>query len=337
MVATNSYYYSGEPARAVVTFAWCLAEFDRDPIAHQRHQYKLLWHFKYMVFALTRFPDVPLDRTYGVLDDMERRWRETGHSMHAVYAYRHFVAQHIGDIDTAQRLHVQWCAAPRDHLSDCVACDPTSKAQWLSMRGRDEEAVALAEPVLDGRLTCSEQPQSILTTVMVPYLRTGRLDQARDAHHRAYRLHRMNLAELAEIAEHVTFCARTGNDARAVEIVQRHLGWLDRAPSPWAAMMFAASAALALRRADARKPGTLTLHRPGHEDRTETEVSALDLAGQLNAQATEIAEQFDRRNGTDRIGSLVRDMLDYPPLVDDLPLSAQRANPSTVETFEKLQ
>src|SRR6185369_14545115 len=113
MQATTTYQYSGEPARAVVTFAWCLAEFDRDPQTHQRHQSNLLWHFKYMVASLTRFPDIPLDRTYEALDEMERRWRESAHSLHAVYAYRHFVALHIGDLEAAQRLYLQWCAAPR--------------------------------------------------------------------------------------------------------------------------------------------------------------------------------------------------------------------------------
>ena len=42
--------------------------------------------------------------------------------------------------------------------------------------------MALAKPVLDRTLTCSEQPQSILTELLVPYLRTGRLEQAVDAH-----------------------------------------------------------------------------------------------------------------------------------------------------------
>src|SRR5690606_35964307 len=130
---------------------------------------------------------------------------------------------------------------------------------------RHEEAVALGDPVLSGQLTCSEQPQSMLTTLMVPYLRTGRLEQARDAHRRAYRLERSQLADLASIADHIEFCARTGNEARALEMVERHLGWLDRAPSPWAAMMFAASAALALGRAQDRRPDDeLTVHRPAH-------------------------------------------------------------------------
>src|SRR6185369_12709469 len=99
MQATTCYVQGGEPARAVVTFTWCLSEYDRDPRTYGGYQHLMLWHFKYTVAALTRFPEVALDRTYAVLDDMQRRWTETGHSLHAVYAYRHFIARHVGDLD----------------------------------------------------------------------------------------------------------------------------------------------------------------------------------------------------------------------------------------------
>ena len=115
----------------------------------------------------------------------------------------------------------------------------------LVARGRDEEALALAEPVLNRQLTCTEQPQGILTKLLLPYLRTGRLAEAADAHRRAYRVVRGNLADLDDIAEHVLFCARTGNAPRGLELVERHLGWLDKAPSPIMTPCSAASAAAA--------------------------------------------------------------------------------------------
>jgi len=328
MRGTEAYYFGGEPVRAFPTFAWCLAQYDRDPQRYAEHERTLLWHFKHMVSAMTEFPEIPLDRTYAVLDDMQRRWTETGHSLQAVYSYRHGVAVHIGDLEAAQEYYLRWCAAPRDDLSDCAACDTTSKADWLVLCGQDEEAVAVGESVLSGHVDCSAQPQGVLTTLMVPYLRTGRLDQARDAHRRAYRLQRSRLADLASIAHHIEFCARTGNEARAVEMVERHLGWLDQAPSPWDAMVFAASAAHALRRAQERHDGVLALHRPGHEDRPAGPVAALDLAAELAGQATDLAARFDQRNGTSRVGELVRDWLVAEPLVEYLALSPTASRPS---------
>src|SRR5256885_6107539 len=187
LAGTNGYVYGGEPAKSFGTFTWCLAEFDRDPEAHETSRMSLLWQFKSTVGALLAFPATPLSRVDDVLTDMERRWQAGGHSPHAVHSLRHLVAAHVGDEAAAEYWYDRWLASPRDELSDCVACDPGRQVRWLARRGRYEEAVRVAEPVLDGRATCSEQPQGILTDLLEPYLRTGALTEARDAHRRADR------------------------------------------------------------------------------------------------------------------------------------------------------
>jgi cellulose synthase operon protein C len=330
--ATTSYVYGGEPARSFVTFSWSLAEFDRDPVRYARSQHTLMWQFKSTITGLTKFPEVPLARTYAVLDEMERRWRDGGHSLHAVYQRRHLVARHVGDLAGAEEFYRQWVNAPRDQLSDCLGCDPALKAYWLALQGRDEEAVALAEPVLAGRLTCSEQPQGVLTVLLKPYLRTGRLEQARDAHRRAYRLHRPNIADLGDVAEHLEFCALTGNEARGIEILERHIGWLDRAPSPFAAMWFATASALLLGRAEASGGTNLLIRRPAHQDRPAGTVPAPALRAELTALALDTAARFDERNGTDYQSGRVRSTLAAQPLTDHLSLSpaaARRVAPPT--------
>ncbi|MET8548704.1 hypothetical protein [Micromonospora zamorensis] len=321
MQATTGYIYGGEPAKSFVTFSWCLSEFDQDPQPyHQRHLHNLLWHFKYMVNGLLNFPEVPLDRTYAVLDDMERRYRAGGHSLQTVHKHRFRVANHVGDAEAAAHWYRLWQTTPRDDLSDCAGCDPTSQVNYLADTGRDAEAVALSEPVLAGRLTCNEQPQAILTALLLPYLRTGRDESARDAHREAYRRLRGNLADLWDIGDHVEFCTLTGNEARALELVERHLDWLDRAPSPAAAMHFAATAAAALRQAG--QSGEVTLYRRAAEGRPAGEVSALLLADELTQTATGLAERFDARNGTTHQSEWIARRLAVRPRGEHLPLSA---------------
>ncbi|MEV4678934.1 hypothetical protein AB0K34_45440, partial [Actinomadura sp. NPDC049382] len=257
---TDAYRYGGEPAKAFATFSRTLAEHDRDP-GRFDDTHGLLWQIKAIVSSLTLFPEIPLDRTYAVLDDMERRYKAGGHSLQAVYHYRNVVARHVGD-GTADEWYVKWRAAERDELSDCEGCDPTGMARHLIEAGRHEEAFEVAAPVLSAQLNCNEQPQSIQTALMPVYLRLGRPEQAADAHRRAYRVHRARLADLSDIAEHLEFCAVTGNEARGLEILQRHLGWLDRAPSAHAAMEFSAAAALLLGRLAAAGHGAATVRRP---------------------------------------------------------------------------
>jgi tetratricopeptide (TPR) repeat protein len=318
MFATHAYTHGGEPAKAFVTFSWCLGEYDREPGRRSREDERLLlWHFKYVTNALTAFPEVPLARTYAVVDDMARRYRAGGHSLHAVYRQRWGIANHVGDGAAAEEWYQRWCAAPRDQNSDCEGCDPGAKVAHLVETGRDEEAIVLAEPVLQRRLTCPEQPQSILTDLLLPYLRTGRLAEAADAHRRAYRAMRGNLADLGTIADHLMFCAWTGNEARGLEIVQRHLSWLDRSPSPWATMRFAAAAARVL--------DGLTGHAGLTVRRGAEDVPVPRLAAELAETARDLGARFDARNGTDRQGARVADWLAAEPLVEYLPLSAVEA------------
>jgi hypothetical protein len=115
ILATTAYTYGGEPAKAFVTFSWSLGEYDRDPGIRSRDDERLLlWHFKYMVNALPAFPEVPLARTYAVVDDMERRYRTGGHSLHAVYRQRWGIAHHVGDAAAADEWYEKWSAAPRE-------------------------------------------------------------------------------------------------------------------------------------------------------------------------------------------------------------------------------
>jgi tetratricopeptide (TPR) repeat protein len=322
LLGTTAYVHGGEPAKSVVTFSWCLAEHDRDPVRYQRARFQLLWQLKYMVSAMLRAPEVPLDRTYAVLDEMQRRYVDAGYGLHAVCAYRHHVARHVGDLDAAGEWFEKWRTTPRDDLSDCVGCDPTDQVRWLHANQRDEEAVALAEPVLAGTLTCVEQPQQMLTELLVPLLRTGRLDRARDAHRHGYLRLRPHLADLAPIGDHVRFCTSTGNHGRALEIVERHLPWLDHAPSPHAEMYFAACAARALTAAVSVAGDVPALRVPAFGDRAAADVRADVLAARLAERVQEIVARFDARNGTGWQGELIRQLMAAPALIDHLPLGS---------------
>ncbi|MFD4441180.1 hypothetical protein ACFWPK_15565 [Nocardia sp. NPDC058519] len=332
MAMVDAYGHGMSPAKLFVPFARCLAEYDRDPGAHESWVApSLRWKFKTAVGAMTKFPEVPKDRALAALDQMERRYRVEGQSLNAVYGRRHRVAEHVGDLAAAAEWYERWCTTPRDENSDCEGCDPTNRVSWLASQGRDAEAVELAAPVLAGELGCSEQPQLILTELLLPYLRTGQLDQARTAHRRSYRLLRTKPQDLAAIGDHLEFCALSGNQVRGLELLDRHFSWLDRAPSPKDALTFLASAALLLRTLVDTGHGDTTLRRPANADRPAVESTARAMQLELTDEALAIAARFDRRNGTDHQTALVNAKLASTPIVDYLPLSAATAHRMPVE------
>ncbi|GAA3553179.1 hypothetical protein [Kribbella ginsengisoli] len=313
----TAYVMGGEARKSLVPFARCVADWDAEPERYSDHTHTFLWTFKYAPSTLSQFPEVPLAQTYGVLDDMERRWRTGGHSMHAVHQYRWLVASHVGDAETAAEQYRLWSTAPRDSLSDCVGCDPTSKVSHLIDIGRPADAVALAVGVLDGTLTCNEQPQQMLTALLPAYVAEGMYSEAVDAHRRAYRALRNLPGELKAYADHVVFLARTGNETKAVELVERHLADLDDPPTTLAEMNFAAAASFALGRV-----GSLMIRRPQGDD-----VPAPQLAAELADRALGLAARFDERNGTQHQTQVIQSVLTAEPWVEYLPLSetARRA------------
>ncbi|HEY1575276.1 MAG TPA: tetratricopeptide repeat protein [Pseudonocardiaceae bacterium] len=335
LVMINAYSGGSTPAKMFTPFARCLADWDRERSAYQPWVgHRLLWAFKHTVTAMLRYPEVPLDRVYAALDDMERRYQDGGHSMHAVYTHRHMVAMHVGDTAAADEWFEKWTAVPRDQLSDCVGCEPTTKVHYLAARGRDAEATALAEPVLAGTLTCREQPHTILTELLLPYTRTDRYDRARAAHLRAYRTLRIQPHELATIADHIQFCARAGNEARGLELLERHIGWLDLPRSPSSIMEFAGAGSLLLRRVAETGHETLTVRRPAAGTRQAAEVPVAELAAELAQQALAVAARFDARNGSTARTDHVREVLAAQPVADHVPLAMTRTRPVTPPAVE---
>ncbi|GAA4563930.1 hypothetical protein GCM10023176_08950 [Micromonospora coerulea] len=327
MNAISDFHHGGDPTRAFLAFSWCLSVFDRQPeLVGGHHAQRLLWDFKWIVWALPQFPDIPLDRTMAVLDDMQRRYQLAGHSLHAVHQHRWLVAHHVGDMAAAQEAYDRMLTAKRDAMSDCSACVPSGQVRHLTSLGRFEEAIAVGEPFKRGG--CSEQPQWMLSELLTPYLQTGRFDQAVDAHRDGYRRIRDDRHHLDNLAQHVLFCGLTGNEARGLELVERHLSWLERPSSPYAAMEFAASAALVLGRLRASGHGDLLLSRRSDDGTRRWEATVAEVHDEVTGQARVIAARFDARNGNRHQSDRIETRMAAAPVTEQLPLTVLAGRPT---------
>lgn len=320
MNAISDFHHGGDPTRAFLAFSWCLSVFDKQPeVVAGHHAHTLLWDFKWIVWALPQFPDIPLDRTMAVLDDMQRRYQLAGHSLHAVHQHRWLVAHHVGDMAAAQESYDRMLTAKRDGMSDCSACVPSGQVRHLTSLGRFEEAIAVGEPFKRGG--CSEQPQWMLSELLTPYLRTGRFDEAVEAHREGYRRIRDDRHHLDNLAQHLLFCGLTGNEARGLELIERHLSWLEHPSSPYAAMEFAASAALVLGRLRASGHGDLVVSRRSDDGTRRWEATVAEVHDEVTGQARAIAARFDARNGNRHQSDRIEARMAASPVTERLPLT----------------
>lgn len=310
MRQTASANMGGQTDVMLNSFAWCLAHHDADPqrfpLDIDNGAADLMWQFKWMAATLRASPAFSSEQIAGVLDDMEEHYRRAGIGLSGVLTARFEDAWASGRLDEAEQLRARLETTPRDDYSHCDACGRSQAAGFFAVTDRDERAIGLVEEMLDGGFSCGEEPEHALSRVLLPYLRSGRLDDARAAHLRSYRLAKDNPDNLGIIANNIVFAAVTGNEARALSLVERHLPWLAHDPLNVDGHFAVLSAiALALDRVAAVGHGDAAVRgadAPALEPffgATDGEWTASDLASAAFTAAERIGAQFDARDGSD--------------------------------------
>ncbi|MFF7212605.1 tetratricopeptide repeat protein [Streptomyces sp. NPDC008238] len=315
----SAYAYSSEKDKFFVPFARLLRMWDERPGDFDgENTHHLHWIFKWVANGMLDQPDVPLASIEKWQREMEHRYRLAGHSERAVRQGEFRIARHLGDTARAEAAHAAWLAADRDAMADCHACELHGQGGWQVDRGRDEEALDTWRPVLAGQYTCAHEPHNVLASSLLPLVRLGRLDEARAHHLRGYRLVRSMESMRGAVSSHVEFCALTGNEARALEILAEHPAYFTDTGDPDTLMDHLAVTGLLMRR----------LVALGHGDRgvpgpAGTEWTARALLPHAEREAAAVAARFDVRNGNDAVSRRMRERLAAVPLVERLPLGVR--------------
>ncbi|MER6285723.1 tetratricopeptide repeat protein [Streptomyces sviceus] len=315
------YNYSSEKAKMFVPFARLLRMWDERPEDFDEYEtHSLHWVFKWMTAGMLDQPHIPLAAMEKWLGEMEHRYRLAGHSERAVRSAEYSVAAHIGDLERAERAYAAWLAADRDSMADCHACELHEQGWWQAQRGRDEEALELWAPVLEGEFTCAHEPHAALASSLRPLLRLGRLDEARANHLRGFRLVRSMESMRGAYADHVEFCALSGNEARALELLAERPAYFTDDGHPRSRLDFTAVVALLMDRLTGLGLGERPV--PGPAGRSWT---AAELAVHARGEALALAARFDERNGTAHVSERTRARMAQRPLVERLPLGVRAA------------
>ncbi|MFG3010868.1 tetratricopeptide repeat protein [Streptomyces cinerochromogenes] len=318
------YNYSSEKDRMFVPFARLLRMWDERPEDFDEYEtHSLHWVFKWMSAGMLDQPHIPLASIEKWLGEMEHRYRLAGHSERAVRSAEFSVAAHIGDLARAERAYAAWLAADRDAMADCHACELHGQGVWQVRCGRDAEALRLWRPVLEGEFACAHEPHTVLASSLAPLLRLGRLEEARAHHLRGFRLVRAMESMRGAYADHVEFCALTGNEARGLELLAERPAYFTDTGHPRSRLDFMAVVTLLMDRLTELGLGAQRV--PGPAGRTWT---ARELAAHARAEATDLAERFDRRNGTSAVGDRIRARMAQRPLEERLPLGVRTVRPA---------
>jgi len=331
------------------SFAWCLARHDADPARFpadiENGAADLLWQFKWMASSLRSSPAFAPEQISAVLDDMEAHYRAAGLGMSGVLMARFEDAHAAGRLDEAERLRVQLEATPRDSHSHCDACGRSQIAGFFAETGREPEAIRLVEEMIEGGFSCGEEPEHALSIALVPYLHEERPEEAKTAHLRSYRLSKDNPDMLGTIARNIVFCAITGNEARALTLVERHIGWLahDRL-NVQAHFSMLTAIGTTLDRVTAAGHGDAPVRGADAPELVpffgthEGPWTATELAAAAWDAAERLGKGFDERDGSDNHArrladarALATENFDVPIRTDVLPAAAPDTTPTDAD------
>ncbi|TXS52267.1 hypothetical protein [Streptomyces sp. t39] len=311
----EAYTYGSEPRKSPVVFARLLNLFDEQPdVFDERMRHLLFWRFKWVAGALRALPEVPLSGLRQWQREMRDRYEKAGLGLQPCYGQAYQLAVHLGEDTT--RAYELWAGRARTRLSDCEACEICERALFHLAAGDDGRALTAWDPVLDGKQSCQEEPARSVSYALLPLLRTGHADRARELHLAGYRACRRNPAMAPEVGRHLEFCALTGNEARGLELLAENRALFDEVESPRDLLDFLTGVQVLLRRVEHLGHGQLPA--AGWAGRTWT-VAA--LCAEAATRADDLAARFDARNGTTAHTDRRRARLDRTPLLDSLELA----------------
>ena len=279
----------------------------------------IYWQLKWMTSGMIHNPAVPLETVNRWMGEFESRYRQHGYSPRPVLADRADLALLLGDDVAASAAMEASIAAPRDRMSDCQACEHRAQGRWRIHVGDDAGALEHWAPVLNGTFRCKEEPHSVLSQALLPLLRTGRTDEARGAFLRGYPMVKGNVSLMSSVGRHAEFCALTGNEARGLEILAEHAGWLtDTQVDVSRRLDFIEGVTVLLRR----------LSFLGHGELPVGTHTVASLLASLEEEINELCARYEKRNGTSAVGDRVTARLARQPLLDHLPLGLPNRLPA---------
>jgi len=317
LLLINSYLHGDEPPKIFTPFSWLLTRYDEDPDRFAPELvFPLLWHFKAVTCQLLDYPQVPLEQVDGALRDMEDRYSRAGQGPAPVLGSRFRFAGHVHGARAAEPDYLAWTAAERTDLSDCLGCEPAQRAAHLAATGRHREAVEQALPVLRGQRVCSQQPHSMIHTVLASLLLTADPGQAAHEHLRGVRLIRSREGSSSMLADHIGVCGRAGQLTRGLDLLEEVLHRVRSAPVPWERMELAAHGTRLLRAVVETGNGDLPVRatRAPADCPQAVPVPARQLLQDLSELAGRLARSFDERNRTTAVSELVESWKDAPEL-----------------------
>ena len=163
--------------RAILSFPEMLQVFDEHPELEDEFADDMLSAFKWILENAVKFHQVSREQIDRYYDEYEKRCKAYGVSMRVYHMKRCNYLLSV-DQEAARREYDAFHRCKRDGYSDCLACETHFDMEVALKLGDEEAALRIAQPILEGDLTCGEIPHWTYETLTAHYLYGGDLEEA---------------------------------------------------------------------------------------------------------------------------------------------------------------
>lgn len=284
MELTDAAVMSGRIEKGVVSFAWCLANYERGE--HGYSDYLIIWHYKWICGNIKEFPEVSTAKIEEMLADYRQWLQKAGYNLRSYYKLQRSWAEHRGDKEQARYYYKKWQETEDDIMTDCEACEVNGEVNYWLNQGQFNKAYEIAKPLIDGDLTCHSVPQVTYGELLLPLLERGYTEEAAKFYKRCYK----------GIHGQSGFCSTAGDlikylivvdQEKALSVFEEFVDEAYQSRVPLTKFYFYEPSALLLNNLTPDQQKLLRMPEGLTPEKIETETR-------------EIAAKFDQRNGSQR-------------------------------------
>lgn len=260
--------------------------------------------YPFVIQQLPQFHNLPLKDIQTSLSELDRDLRLTRNGEFRSVYVQWAVNWDLGQIDRAIDLYREFQKYSLQAGGEwpCEACALLARVKFQIFLGNDQEAIEMAGPLRHQRVTCERDFQvKVLTTLMLPLLRLGRSAEAVQYHLLTVKRLHSQVERILLVQPHIAFLCLTGNNAAAIKLFEHYLPEVFNSPLGLERLHFWMIGIQLFRQLLRQKQAQLFLYLPpGCPISTGRDFYSIQaLLDWMLAEAINLAEKFDFRNGND--------------------------------------
>ncbi len=147
----------GDNFKGMVCFPEYLRIFDEHPELQDDMYHDVMWAFKWLIGNLDDYYQIPLDEVMHYFEEFRKRSQQYGFSLRTYYMKLTTFWLEVNP-EEAFKAYENFKRFPRNRNSDCEACELNYEMKIELARNHPEQALKIAEPILQHQKHCAEIP-----------------------------------------------------------------------------------------------------------------------------------------------------------------------------------